>query len=131
MTKTLADLTPAKRAQCVGMWCMFTVARETYKGIIIEVKEVSVEGVAHVVAPERTGLPSHLVLGRYFDEVTLLPDLPRAWRADGTPLDTCWESITTQPHPRGSWNNNPENPEYFDVAPGTHMRRRVGEWEPC
>lgn len=41
-------------------------------------------------------------------------------------MDT--EEITTQPHPRGSWNGDAQDPHYFDVAPGTRMRRHVTEW---
>ena len=42
-------------------------------------------------------------------------------------MDT--ETITAQPHPRGSWNGDFEDPHYFNVAPGTRMRRHVTEWK--
>ncbi|WP_408930773.1 hypothetical protein ACKFR8_05165 [Corynebacterium axilliensis] len=42
-------------------------------------------------------------------------------------MDT--EIITAQPHPRGSWNGDSEDPHYFDVSPGTRMRRHVTEWK--
>lgn len=42
-------------------------------------------------------------------------------------MDT--EIITAQPHPRGSWNGDFEDPHYFDVAPGTRMRRHITEWK--
>lgn len=42
-------------------------------------------------------------------------------------MDT--ETLTTQAHPRGSWNGDAQDPHYFDVAPGTRMRRHTTEWE--
>lgn len=41
-------------------------------------------------------------------------------------MDT--ETITTQPHPRGSWNDDASNPYYFDVPAGTIMTRYTTDW---
>lgn len=52
-----------------------------------------------------------------------------ARRALQTIADMDTETLTTKPHPRGSWNADAQDPHYFDVAPGTRMRRHVTEWE--
>ena len=41
-------------------------------------------------------------------------------------MDT--EEVTTQPHPRGSWNGDFKDPHYFNTPPGTLMYRHVTEW---
>lgn len=51
-----------------------------------------------------------------------------ARRALQTIADMDTETLTTQPHPRGSWNGDFKDPYYFDEAPGTRMRRHVTEW---
>ena len=52
-----------------------------------------------------------------------------ALRALRTIADMETETLTTQAHPRGSWNGDAQDPHYFDVAPGTLMRRHVTEWK--
>lgn len=42
-------------------------------------------------------------------------------------MDT--ETLTTEQHPRGSWNGDPQSPEYFDVPPGTPLLRYVTDWK--
>ena len=42
-------------------------------------------------------------------------------------MDT--ETIITEPHPRGSWNDDASNPYYFDVPAGTTMTRYITEWK--
>jgi len=54
---------------------------------------------------------------------------PHARRALQTIADMDTETLTTEPHPRGSWNADAQDPHYFDVAPGTRMRRHITEWE--
>lgn len=56
-----------------------------------------------------------------------VPQLP-ALRAIQTIAEMDTETVTTEPHPRGSWNGDAQDPHYFDVAPGTRMRRHVTEW---
>lgn len=63
-------------------------------------------------------------VGKYEGRVPQLPAL----RAIQTIADMDTETLTTQPHPRGSWNGDAQDPHYFDVAPGTRMRRHVTEW---
>lgn len=122
MPKTLADMTPEQRQQCVGMWfdTIFGL------GILEALQEEPKEGdpFGRFMHPDRGSWHTETLKG-----LTPRHDLPRAWNPDGTPPEVDQETITTQPHPRGSWNNNPEKPEYFDVPPGTKMRRFVGEWE--
>jgi len=38
------------------------------------------------------------------------------------------ETITTEPHPRGSWNGDATDPYYFSSPPGTTMSRYITEW---
>lgn len=42
-------------------------------------------------------------------------------------MDT--ETLITEQHPRGSWNGDPQSPEYFDVPPGTSLLRYVTDWK--
>lgn len=80
--RTLADMTPEERANCRGMWC------DTPKGRFI------------LLAPmfpdcEAFGwellIPSAGMKIDYLPEkVTPLPDLPRAWNPDGTPIKGGW-----------------------------------------
>ena len=51
-----------------------------------------------------------------------------ARRALQTIADMDTETITTEPHPRGSWNGDAKDPHYFNTPPGTRMRRQVTEW---
>ena len=51
-----------------------------------------------------------------------------ARRALQTIADMDTETLTTQAHPRGSWNGDSADPHYFDEAPGTRMYRHVTEW---
>lgn len=52
-----------------------------------------------------------------------------ARRALQTLADMDVETITTEPHPRGSWNGDAASPCYFDVAPETTLRRYVTDWK--
>ena len=51
-----------------------------------------------------------------------------ALRALRTIADMDTETLTTQAHPRGSWNGDFKDPYYFDTPPGTLMRRHTTEW---
>lgn len=63
-------------------------------------------------------------VGKYEGRVPQL----HARRALQTIADMDTETVTTQPHPRGSWNGDFKDPHYFDTPPGTLMRRYVTEW---
>lgn len=75
MTKTLADMTPKQRQQCVGMWCEYTPKTDTYLAIIAWVHDTG----ATIIWPDSDGF---LAI-----DTNLTPrfDLPRAWNPDGTP----------------------------------------------
>ena len=73
MTKTLADLTPGQRKQCVGMWVETAGSLFIVQGI--EQRE------AALISP--TGIhPMYEALG----QITPRFDLPRAWEPDGKPV---------------------------------------------
>lgn len=118
---TLADMTPAQRYDCVGMWA--TVSNEHYPAVIVRIYGGNPD-VAQMLAPEIDDYYASRL-----ESITPRFDLPRAWNPDGTPMTGEQETLITQPHPRGSWNSNPEYPEYFQVPPGTTMRRWISEWK--
>ncbi|HAT1156525.1 TPA: hypothetical protein I8V51_000394 [Corynebacterium striatum] len=98
MPKTLADMTPGQRANCRGMWAG---TFSGYTGIIVY----------------ENGKQAYLIIPEYnreqtfpLDKVTPRPDLPRAWRADGTP-------------PAGEWEHT------HIPALGESTRRWIGDWE--
>ena len=109
---TLADMFPAERAECVGMW-----GDHTFWGlVIISITDgVIFRGVNVEVIRFIDGRPMREWAST--SEVTPRPDLPRAWTPDGTP-------------PAGQW----EEGGYFDFTPGASPlpiqgRRWVGEWK--
>ena len=67
---------------------------------------------------------------RWLEEYQYTGRVPQihARRALQTIADMDTETLTTQPHPRGSWNGDAKDPHYFDTPPGTLMRRQVTEW---
>jgi len=52
-----------------------------------------------------------------------------ARRALQTIADMDTEEVTSEFHPRGSWNGDAQDPHYFDVDPGTRMYRHTTEWK--
>ena len=79
MTKTLADMTPQQRAECVGMWCatVFGLA-------ILTALRTNDDGDEYgiFIRPETNQWHSES-----FEYVTPRFELPRAWSADGTPVE--------------------------------------------
>ena len=106
---TLADMFPAERAECVGMW-----GDHTFWGlVIISITDgVIFRGVNVEVIRFIDGRPMREWAST--SEVTPLPDLPRAWNPDGQPVPGEWET-------------------YREVGIGETFlreeRRWVGEWE--
>ncbi|EEI77680.1 hypothetical protein HMPREF0308_2056 [Corynebacterium striatum ATCC 6940] len=83
MTKTLADMTPEQRANCVGMWCEVAGQLE----ILAEPDGmVDYHDTAILHSVKRNG--GEYVLAK---NVTPRFDLPRAWNPDGTPSAGDWE----------------------------------------
>lgn len=114
MPKTLADMTPEQRANCVGMWC------DTPKGTFVLLgrfcQELEIFGW-QLVAPSG-GMKIDYQPGN----ITPRPDLPRAWAPDGQPPAGKWEHAEYLGDYKGM-----TNVYHYDGDP-TH-RRWVGEWE--
>lgn len=116
MTKTLADMTEAERAECVGSWCDYTRDGKE-KDLVIVVAGTNDAGRIPCVNP---GAPIPSAWAPEPWTLTPRPDLPRAWQADGTPPAGEWEY--SEPFGKGALitrlrGNN------------TTHRRFVGEWE--
>ena len=90
MYKTLADMTPEQRAECVGMWCyIFEQLDEppVAEGIIAGYREDD-DGRTLVIIDH-----PHPDAGKWWHRLTgVVPrfDLPRAWNPDGTPVKGSW-----------------------------------------
>lgn len=87
--KTLADMTPEQRQQCVGMWCYifgsdFNREPESpvAEGIVAGYRKSNFgQAFAVVVHPDQDTEKWRYIL----NEVSPRFNLPRAWNADGTP----------------------------------------------
>ena len=76
MPKTLADMTPGERKQCVGMWSDYLFDGQKHIGVLLNCDY----GMPVIHVPSsRTKEYAEL------RKVTPRFDLPRAWNADGTP----------------------------------------------
>lgn len=84
MTRTLADMTPAEQAECVGMWA--DIADQ--EGIIRDVWD-SVDGVRVKLMFPAMDCFSYFTMP---DHVTPRFDLPRAWTPDGKPVPGTWDA---------------------------------------
>lgn len=108
--RTLADMTEEERANCVGMWCETAMSKALF---IYMADDQDNEEKAVVVNPKsqfRTVTPLRALTPR--------PDLPRAWRVDGTPTKGMWEYDTLPADDAA----NPTSKEIVD-------RRWISEWE--
>lgn len=115
MTKTLADMTPEELAQCEGMWC----EDEDGNLCIYKADHRVPKWLAICIYPDRVG-----TIASVHSRITLRPDLPRAWRADGTPPPGHWEDDYTDAE--GSTLTTGED---LGIGPHQEIRRFVGEWE--
>ena len=105
---TFAEMTHEKRTQCIGMWAHVRILDTDMNGII---EHVSRKKVCLIIPKYKSKQQFPL------NHITLRPDLPRAWDADGEP-------------PTGDW----EYAEYLSHHQGMsgvygHQRRWMGEWE--
>ena len=110
MPKTLADMAPEQRANCIGMWCEYP---NTYDrlGIIYALDDEDDPWILRFdVRTEILGYDAKNIIPRF--------DLPRAWMTNGTPPAGEWEYDTLS-------GNEPANPTGKDIAD----RRFVTEWE--
>ena len=92
MYKTLADMTPEQRAECVGMWCyIFEQLDEppVAEGIIAGYREND-DGRTLVIIDHPH--PDAGKWGHGLTEVVPRPDLSRAWQPDGQPVPGEWET---------------------------------------
>lgn len=114
--RTLADMSEEERAKCRGMWCDFPDPDERTNLAIYVGDSLNHQGFCELIHEGQLGtltIPENL---------TPRPDLPRAWRADGTP-------------PAGEWEYAEYLGDYKGMSDVYHLdgnpthRRFVGEWE--
>ena len=74
MSRTLADMTPAERDACVGMWA------EVRRHLVIVAEIYERDGDAYVFRPETQNINWYLL-----QDLTPRLDLRRAWTAEGEP----------------------------------------------
>ncbi|OFK68821.1 hypothetical protein HMPREF2806_05790 [Corynebacterium sp. HMSC076G08] len=146
---TLADLTPEERAECVGMWCDYRPAVGT-TGLHNAPEEVITTviikaGNDYDAAYEDEYEVFNAAIGHELvqpEQITLRPDLPRAWAPDGTPPEGEWEYVpeiwnpwlddwrpiddaTTNEIAAEAWMGM----EQFNDEGGRVRKRFIGEWE--
>ena len=113
--RTLADMTPQERAQCVGMWC------EDEDGFLCVYRgdHTGRDWLAVCAYPED-------VHGSYMalDALTPRSDIPRAWTPNGQPPAGEWEYDYV-----GTDGCSMITGEYVDPKPGEEIRRWIGDWE--
>lgn len=128
---TLADMTPEERLDSIGMWA--TVDTEQFLAVIVRTYANDDVTYAQMLAPE--------IMDYYTSSlVAITPrfDLPRAWRADGTPPAGGWETGKVKIIPNENAKYDPERNVItgdavvdLDHEPrDSHdIRRWVGSWE--
>lgn len=96
--KTLANMTPQERAECVGNWCNYTdpILKTGPEQWIIAGRATPTrlrngEPLVPCVLLVKPGKNHPFLCNAKLDEVAPLYDLPRAWQADGTPPQGEWE----------------------------------------
>ncbi|HAT1504568.1 TPA: hypothetical protein I8W56_002756 [Corynebacterium striatum] len=83
MPKTLADMTPEQRANCVGIWCEYPNLYGRL-GIIYALDDENDPWILRFdVRTEILGYDAKDAIPRF--------DLPRAWNPDGQPVPGEWE----------------------------------------
>ncbi|MFR9958273.1 hypothetical protein ACL1C8_11690 [Corynebacterium striatum] len=110
MPKTLADMTPEQRANCVGMWCNIGPHEpgiDAGSYLFILRSSSNYRGAEHAKLLDPISGVTECIS---FKNVTPRPDLPRAWALDGTP-------------PAGEWEHT------HIPALGESTRRWIGDWE--
>lgn len=130
MPKTLADMTPEQRANCIGMWCEYPSAYGRL-GIIYDLDDGSDPWILRFdVRTEILGYDAKDVIPRF--------DLPRAWMPDGQPPAGEWQTAKV----KIILNENAKYDREQNVITGdavadpdheprsSHdIRRWIGEWE--
>lgn len=120
MTKTLADMTPEQRAECVGMWCDVTNASVNEDKPVLLCSDKEANGILPIYIPWVTaslypseegvsGWPASALAPRF--------DLPRVWNPDGVPVAGDWEYAVQYKtrdgwkYSRPSWENRWQDSE--------------------
>lgn len=115
MTRTLADMTPAERQECVGRWA------EVRRHLVIIAEIDEQRGDATVFRPETQNNEWHNL-----PDVTPRLDLPRAWTPDGEPADMDVETGRVE---YGRIWYGSEIMERTNLPDGTTVHRHVTDWE--
>lgn len=110
MSRTLADMTPAERDDCVGRWC------EDLEGDLVILDRADGPRLDGQVAMEVLHPPSRDRLRYLAPELTPRLDLPRAWTPSGEPVPGEWEERTDQDG-------------IGDCIRFTRQRRYITDWE--
>lgn len=92
--KTLADMTPDERHECVGMWCEITLkglgrVNRCELGVIRRIQWDGGHGAVEVIGTDSSAFWNVL----RFDQITPRFDLPRAWGTDGSPAKRDWKEV--------------------------------------
>lgn len=120
---TLADMTPEQREQCVGMWVECAECKAHDVGLSI--LDTLYDNEALLMGPNMH--PHDVEL----ESITPRPDLPRAWQADGKPVEMDVEGADYRPGTnRGFYTLDETIQKGRELPEGTTRARRfVGEWE--
>ena len=100
MTRTLADMTPAERDDCVGRWA------EVRRHLVIITEIYERDGDAAIFRPETQNNGWDLL-----QDLTPRLDLPRAWTPTGEPVPGEWVDSTSTPGIRrwcARWEQRPD-----------------------
>lgn len=108
---TIAEMTPAQRYDCVGMWA--EVSSERYLAVITRIY-VGNPDFAQMFSPEINDYYTSSL-----ESVTPRFDLPRAWSPCGTPIKGHWDYGEQLGYTVAKAEN----------AETANLRRFVGEWE--
>lgn len=116
--RTLADMTPEERDECIGMWVETQAFNQPRLGIFLDWLAQRNEAII-LRTDNRQKFLTHLhkLIPRF--------DLPRAWNPDGTPVDADPEEYTTD----GRRRVYLEGIEKVAFPPGTRVRLWVSDWE--
>lgn len=127
---TLADMTPAERAQCRGLWC------DTPKGLFILLAPMFPDREAfgwQLLAPSEA-----MKIDYPPEKITPRDDLPRAWQADGTPPAGEWQTAKAKVILNVNAKYDPEqnvingdgvaDPDH-EPRSSHDIRRWIGDWE--
>ncbi|QNE90278.1 hypothetical protein H0194_04690 [Corynebacterium incognita] len=123
--RTLADMPLAQRSECVGMWCNIGPHEpgiDAGNRLFVLRSSSNYQGAQHVKLLDPISGVSEYIS---FKNVTLRPDLPRAWTPNGAPVPGEWEDGTSN-----FFVNESQLSPNAGSTGWTH-RRWVGEWEPC